>query len=186
MKEKIDSWIERIDLISASFESEFRNLSVSELNWKPREQIWSIAQVMEHLININASYLPVIANAESDNYKPSFTSKIPGFPALAAKSILKAVHPDNKRKTKTFAVWQPSRGFVSGDIIKRFLSYQVLLKQRIINAAPLLHKSIIISSPTNKYIVYTLENAFEIIVLHEERHLRQALEMKELLKKTLA
>ena len=53
------------------------------------------------------------------------------------------------------------------------------LKERIISAESFLHSGVIISSPANKNIVYKLEQAFEIIVTHEERHLNQAIAIQE-------
>ena len=41
----------------------------------------------------------------------------------------------------------------------------------------LLEKGTVISSPANKNIVYKLENAFDIITTHEQRHLEQAREV---------
>jgi hypothetical protein len=46
-----------------------------------------------------------------------------------------------------------------------------------------LEKGTVISSPANKYIVYKLETAFDIIVAHEERHLEQAKEVLSVLRK---
>jgi hypothetical protein len=41
----------------------------------------------------------------------------------------------------------------------------------------------VISSPANRFIVYKIGRAFDIIVAHEERHLNQAKEVKAFLKK---
>ncbi len=41
------------------------------------------------------------------------------------------------------------------------------------------HQQIDQTSPANPNIVYTLEKAFEIIVMHEIRHLEQAKRVKE-------
>lgn len=181
--DKITSWTSRIDHLSAAYKKEFGSLSTSELNWKPSQQVWSIAQVLDHLISINLSYLPVVEYAATKNYKLPFTARIPGIPGFIGRAILKSVHPDNRRKSRSLTVWQPSSGNLPGDILQRFLENQDQLKNLIIRSEPLLERRTIISSPASRHIVYSLEDAFEIIVTHEERHLRQALEIKELLKK---
>jgi len=42
------------------------------------------------------------------------------------------------------------------------------------NSSNLIANDFVISSPANKYIVYKLENAFDIIINHERRHFKKA------------
>lgn len=182
MKKKINSWLTRIDRISALFKSEFGSLNSDELNWKPNEQVWSIAQVIDHLIITTKSYFPVFESILSEKYILPLTARIPGFPNLIGRLVLKSVHPDNRKKTKSLPVWLPSKGTLPVDIVQQFLSNQRELKELIINSESLLINNFIISSPANKYIVYSIENAFEILVSHQERHFIQADEIKQLQK----
>lgn len=72
------NWIEEIDKLTSRFVHEFSNLSEVELNWKPNPKAWSIAQHIEHLIIINQTYFPVLAELKSGQYKLPFTAKF-GF-----------------------------------------------------------------------------------------------------------
>ena len=45
---KSHNWTNRIDEITNSFNNEFGELTAEQLNWKPTEQVWSIAQNIEH------------------------------------------------------------------------------------------------------------------------------------------
>jgi len=181
MPDKINIWMRRLDQLSSAFNSEFGHLSIEELNWKPNPQVWSIAQIIEHLINTTASYLPVINKARLDNYKIPLTAKIPGFPTMMGRIIYKSVHPDNRRKSKTLKVWEPDSGTLPKEMLDQFFISQNHLKQLIQKSVNLIENKTIISSPANKFIVYELEMAFEILVTHEERHLIQARELKSLL-----
>ncbi|MGK0384226.1 MAG: hypothetical protein ACJAVL_000963 [Bacteroidia bacterium] len=62
-----------------------------------------------------------------------------------------------------------------------FKKQQEAIKKLISHNKYLLEKDIVIPSPANRYIVYKLRKALEIIVSHEERHLKQALSVKILL-----
>jgi hypothetical protein len=90
------------------------------------------------------------------------------------KVVLDAVKPEQKKKTKTFPIWEPSPSNIAGDILDRFKVHQDELKAQITASEDLLKNGVIISSPANRNIVYRLETAFDIIVTHEYRHLEHA------------
>ncbi|HTH38149.1 MAG TPA: DinB family protein, partial [Pyrinomonadaceae bacterium] len=56
----------RIDQVTAELQktaddarSTFGSLSVEQLNWKPAEKSWSIAQCFDHLITTHSLYFPL-------------------------------------------------------------------------------------------------------------------------------
>ena len=110
-------------------------------------------------------------------YKTPFTAKLGFMVNFLGKMILDAVHPDRKKKMKTFPIWEPAKSEIGGDILTRFEKHQNELKDLIIGCKDLLEKGVVISSPANKNIVYKLETAFDIITTHEQRHLEQAREL---------
>ncbi|MBL4715689.1 MAG: damage-inducible protein DinB [Bacteroidetes bacterium] len=172
-----NKWTNRIDEITNSFNNEFEGLSVEQLNWKASEKVWSIAQNIEHLIVINETYYPTMKTIREGNFNIPIIGKIGFIVNLLGNFILKSVHPDRRKKMKTFPIWEPSKSEISADILERFVSHQSKLKELIQNSEDLLAKGTIISSPANKNIVYKLETAFDIIVTHEQRHFEQAKEV---------
>ena len=72
---------------------------------------------------------------------------------------------------------------MSFDVLEKFSKHQAKLKLEIELTEELIETGAVISSPANKNIVYKLQTAFDIIVTHEERHLEQAKEVLDLLKK---
>ena len=170
-------WINRIDEITQTFKSEFVDLTVEELNWKPNNKVWSIAQNMHHLIVINESYYSLIKAIREGTFKISFIGKIGFIVNFLGKTILRSVQPDRRRKMNTFPIWEPSKSEISDDILERFINHQSELKELIKNSEDLLARRSVICSPANKNIVYKLETAFDIIVTHEQRHFEQAKEV---------
>ena len=168
------NWIEEIDKLTSRFVHEFSNLSEAQLNWKPDNNSWSIAQHIEHLIVINQTYFPVLAELKSGQYKLPFTAKFGFLVRFFGKVVLNAVKPEQKKKIKTFPIWEPSISNIPGDILERFIAHQNELKTQIAESGDLLKNAAIISSPANRNIVYRLETAFDIIVTHEYRHLDHA------------
>lgn len=173
----IEKWTAKIDLITNSFIREFGGLTGEQLNWKPDEKTWSIAQNIDHLIVINNTYFPVIQAIREGNYRLPFIGKLGFMADFFGKTVLNSVAPDRRRKMKTFPIWEPTKSKVSDDILKKFEQHQLELKQLITDSRDLLEKGTVISSPANKYIVYKLETAFDIIATHEHRHFEQAKEV---------
>jgi hypothetical protein len=118
----------------------------------------------------------VFDTLENGTLKLPFVARIKSLPRFLGKFILNAVEPSRKRKIKTFAVWTPDSSMVPGDIIAQFLAHHDKLKSVLKEKKGLFGHGLIISSPANKFIVYSVDDAMEIILTHEERHLNQALE----------
>ena len=170
-------WIKRLDKVTQSIHEEFSQLNESELNTKPGPNSWSIAQVIDHLMVINSSYFPMLDDLRAGRYKAPFTSKIGFLVNMFGNLILKSTLPENKKKVKTFPIWEPSQSEISADVIERFRIHQDELKHEIQASNDWVKNGAVIHSPANRNVVYKLETAFEIIVTHEERHLQQAREI---------
>ena len=178
----MSDWSHRIDGITREFSDTFGALTPEQLNWKPDGKSWSIAQVLDHLIIISKSYYPTLDALETGTHKPPFTAKIGLLTSLFGKLVLGGVQPNRKRKVKTFLIWEPRSSDLPDNILEQFRQHQEELKVRMQKSEPFVQTGTAISSPANKYIVYTLETAFDIIVTHEQRHCEQAKEVLELMK----
>ena len=176
------NWAATFDDITKQCLTEFSNLTSEQLNWKPNSSTWSIAQNLDHLIVVNETYYPVLASLKAGTYKTPLIAKIGFLVSFLGKTVIKAVQPGRQKKMKTFPLWEPSTSNVIGDILNRFQVHQNELIQKIDDAKRLIEKGVVISSPANRNIVYKLETAFDIIVLHEQRHIEQSKELLNLLK----
>ena len=178
----MQDWIQQVDHLTIDFRNSFGGLTGEELNWKPDSKTWSIGQNIDHLIVINSTYFPALARMKAGNYQLPWTARLGFLVSFFGKTVLSAVQPDQKKKTTTFPIWEPTQSEVPADILDRFEAHQSALKEHITAARELLRQGAVISSPANRYIVYKLETAFEIIVRHEERHLIKAKELLALKK----
>ncbi len=181
---KTSHWKDQIDEITDDFNRIFEPLTPSELNWKPNPGTWSIAQNIDHLIVINESYFQVFAQLREGKYEKPFWARFDFIPRFFGNAILKSVQPDQKRKVKTVPQWEPTVHTLDGQILKAFENHQEKLKSEIDQSTELLEKETVISSPTNRNIVYRLDKAFDIIVTHERRHFEQAKDILNQLKQS--
>lgn len=175
-----DRWTENIDEITEEFLQSFGHLTLAQLNWKPNPEVWSIGQNIDHIITINGTYFPVISATSSGTSALPFLSKFPFMVSFLGRIVLKSVQPDGQKKIKTFPIWEPTSSGIQSDIWDRFERHQAELKALIQSSSDLVDKGTVISSPANKNIVYKLETAFDIIVSHERRHVKQSSEVKSM------
>jgi hypothetical protein len=171
------NWTSELNEISQQCLTLFGSLTSEQLNWKPNSTTWSIAQNLDHLIVVNETYYPILESLNSRTYKTPFIAKIGFLVSFLGKTVLNAVQPDRRKKMKTFPIWEPTTSNVINDILQKFQIHQNELIQKIEDGKGLVENGVVISSPANKNIVYTLETAFDIIVSHEQRHLIQANEI---------
>lgn len=172
-----DKWTAKIDEVTEGFKKLTTSLSAEDLNWKPNESTWSVAQNVDHLIVINNTYYPVIEKVREGTYTLPWIGGIGFMVNFFGKVVLKSVQPDRRKKMKTFPIWEPSSSKFEVTILQKFGVHQDKLKNLIRSCSDLLEKETIISSPANRMIVYKLETAFDIIAAHEQRHLEQAREL---------
>lgn len=170
MKEIINA----LDEISQKAQQTFGKLSAEQINWKPNPKSWSIAQCFEHLIVTNNLYFPNIQKVIDGTHRNNFFSKIPFSTNLIAVAMKNALNPEQKRKMKTFKVFEPSTSNVSPTIIEDFVENNLKLSEMIEACKNLdLHK-IKIAEPLSVALNLRLDAAFEILVMHEQRHFKQA------------
>lgn len=177
MHPKIQVWENQLKRITQDFNSECGALQIAELNWKPAPKVWSVGQILHHLITINTTYFPIIDQLHTGKYEKPFMARFPFLVNFFGNFVLKGVEPQQKRKTKTFPIWEPAQSEIPENILQDFEKHQQELIALIRSCDDLLAKNTVISSPANRIIVYRLEKAFDIITTHEERHLLQAKEI---------
>ncbi len=178
-----DRWTLHIDKVTSDFLREFGSLTTFELNWKPRADVWSIAQTIDHLTVINKTFFPLVHALRVGQYKPPFIAKFKFLVERSGQYILDAVQCDRIERMKTFPIWQPNESAADENIFDKLKQHQRSLIQLVLDSYDLLDKDAVISSPANRLLVYRLSTAFDIIVAQEKRHFDQALEVLGVLKR---
>ena len=170
----IEKWLQKIDKNTEQFFNAFSEINAAQLNWKPNPGKWSIGQCIDHIIVTNATYFPVLQEIIENRYHEGFLHKMPILPGFFGKMLLSGVRPDGKRKMKTFPVFEPASSNFGLDLLDKFRKHQEQLKDYISKIPADKYEKLVITSPASKFIVYSLKNAIEIIIAHEQRHFEQA------------
>lgn len=172
----LHQWIASKKAMLERMHKQFGKLDKTQLNSKPSPQVWSIGQCLDHLIIIGRKYIPAMARTiEKAERQQLFATAMPEH-GWVGRRMLKSVHPDNKKKTKTFRFLKPREGTISTDIIRRFsdmMEEQVALMEKVRDRGVDLNHTKL-RMPTLPVLNVRLGECFEYLTAHEERHMKQA------------
>lgn len=171
MKERADTWQMELANIAWEFEKNLKKSDLNDLNKKPDPNSWSISEVMAHLIKVNTSYFPIFDQIIRKEYKTPIMGKIPFLGKKMGEIILQAM--SSPKKTKTFNEWNPEEKLYDQTLFDAFYNQQHELSSYVQQLEPFLDRKLMIASPASPWVVYRLDQAIEIILAHEKRHLKQ-------------
>ena len=174
MSDRIKAVVDELEQVAADARDTFGTLSAEQLNWKPSEPEWSIAQCFEHLIVTNGLYFPNIQKVIDGKHRNNAFSKIPFGTDLIAFAMKNSLDPKQSRKMKTFKIFQPSESSVSATIIEDFAANQRELSDLAFAARSFDVNGIRIAEPLSTALNLRLIDAFEILSMHCRRHFDQA------------
>ncbi|MGH9755315.1 MAG: DinB family protein [Blastocatellia bacterium] len=162
------------EAIAGDAKALFGHLNSEQLNWKPAADSWSVAQCLDHLISINCEYYPVFDRILKGEHGRTLLQRLPFLPAFFGRLMIKILSPGSRRKFKAPGAGQPSSSSIDPQIVEGFITQQreTLAKMRSLEGSD--PAGITITSPFASVVVYSLLDAFRIIVAHERRHFTQA------------
>lgn len=152
----------------------FQSLSEDQINWKPWDGHWSIAECVDHLVVTNKLYLNEIEKQFAEKQLKTDYSKAEVKHKWLCKFIIKGVDPANIKKSKTFPVFMPLMSKYKKDVFDAFFEVQSNLMNLFSSAKDLDLNKYVMSSPAAKIIKENFCDVLEIIRLHNRRHFNQA------------
>ena len=168
----------RLDEITQAVKEEFSGLSDSELNIRPAADKWSIAQCLDHLIVSNETYFPAFESLINGNHRATFWQRInplTNFAGKKGREILKS----GKIKLKAPAIFAPAQNGDIKDIVRLFAAHQLKIGAIFDQLEQNGLLDITITSPVTSVLTVKSGDAIDIIIEHEARHLRQAINVKQ-------
>jgi hypothetical protein len=174
MQQEFSALIGEAGAIAEDAGRTFGALDREQLNWKPAESQWSVAQCFDHLIKINSTYLPQLQRIEQGSYSPTWRDRVPWAARLFGSLVLNAVKPESPRKYKAARFVDASPSAIDEGIIARFMAHQQEVVEHMKRTGGRDVNAIVLKSPVAPVVFYSLLDAFRIIVAHERRHMAQA------------
>jgi hypothetical protein len=162
----------------------FSSMSEAQLNWKPSQDSWSIAEVFAHLNGYAGYYHPAffdkIAKTRFTSPKEVFTSSPLGRSAWQSMKLGK--QQNVKRKFNAPKNYNPSVsvGMVNGSEVQTLLAGQQELLHVLEKAIFVNLRKVKVPISISKIIRLRLGDALLFVAYHNERHMQQAINLTKM------
>jgi len=158
---------------------ELSSLSAEQLNWKPNDTSWSIAQCLEHLIISDGLRINIIEKKIDENFKSGGWEKLNPLKKFWGSMLITQTQEKVKKKIKAPSLFQPSANEATDNIFARFNIHHDKIFLQIKNCLDADLDEVYVISPISDLVSYSLRNAITIITVHERRHINQAIRIKQ-------
>ncbi|HMT08971.1 MAG TPA: DinB family protein [Pyrinomonadaceae bacterium] len=156
----------------------FGSFSNEQLNWKPSEKGWSVAQCLDHLIKSNVEFDGDWEKLLNGTRKNSFRENWSPLTGFWGRFLIKTLANDAKKtKAPSKSIVPPSE--IEPGIVERFVKNIETKNRNIAGCEGIDLKKTVLTSPFLGIVTYNLDDAFSILVEHTKRHIRQAKRVTE-------
>jgi hypothetical protein len=147
------------------------DLSPSQLSWQPPGGGWSIAQVLEHLALAHEAYLnvmrPLIYARDAAHAEGGVASWEPSLMGWMVVAALRA-----NRKLPAPPIFRV-KGEPRDGVLDAFTNHQHVITTFLRAASALDWTHVRLSSPAGRWVRLNLGDAFMILTVHAQRHIKQ-------------
>jgi hypothetical protein len=167
-----------IEILTSIAETEFGKLSETQLNWKPEPDSWSIGSCLHHIIVSNEKYFPALESVAAGKYKMNFWEKINPLTSYTGRQMINSLGREVKKRYSAPLIFRPATKF-SVTILDEFRKHQeklILLFEKLEKNDP---ARIVITSPVASLVTLRVMDAMKLISVHEQRHVSQAISVKQ-------
>lgn len=168
------------ETIAADVQKAFGHLNTQQLNWKPGAEVWSVAQCLDHLLVANQEMFMPIDTALAGTKQKTFFERMPVWPGMCGRLMIKVVSPGFRQKLKAPASAAPAASAFEAQIVSRFVTQQGEITDRLKLMDRQGAAQIVMTSPFVSFITYSLLDACRLMVAHERRHMAQARRVMEM------
>ena len=170
----LSSVIEELETVDREIREHFGSLSATQLNWRPAEDSWSVAQCIEHLILTNQMFFRELDSMIENGRKNSFWENWSPLTGLFTRLYFWYIRNDRTKVKAPVKKIVPASE-VSPDVVARFSEVQTEFIEKLRKVGDEKARKSVLSSPFLKLVTYKFCDGILILGEHERRHMRQAL-----------
>jgi len=171
-------YCDKVEAIKRATEELIRDMTVAQLLWKPNPQVWSVAQCLDHLVATARTDLPLIHRAIADGRSRGLLGHSPFRYSRIVGLLVNLMGAPPRLKFKAPKLYRPADAKEPDIVVREFFQVQDEILDCIRKADGLDLVRIKVSVLDYKYIRLSLGQEFELLVIHEQRHLLQAQRIK--------
>jgi len=150
-----------------------KGLSIDQLNWKPRPDVWSVGQCLEHLCISNEVYVEPMTESLGGRPTGPVDEITPGW--FGRWFIQKYIEPTTQRtRARAPRKIVPVATQIDSSILDRFIASNAAVRDVIGLAQRHDVNRVRFRNPFVPLIRFTVGTGLQIIARHNHRHLLQA------------
>jgi hypothetical protein len=154
-------------------------LTSAQLTWSPKPDVWSIAQVLDHMNAVARLALPVYEKGIAELRGRNDLSDGPFHYSVPERLFLKVVSPNARLRVPVPAVYLPATDPAAlAEAVPEFLRHQDRLQALLASASGLNLTGIKVGSPADPRMKFSLGVWIHGAVTHEQYHLKQVLAVR--------
>lgn len=174
----IERWNKEIDKVTERFIKSFGSFTESQLNYKPDLNVWSSAQNISHLILLNNSYFQSFDEIKKGKHVLPPIDAMEDYVINCLRELRQYTRDDRTKRVNTWNKWQPFRDAIGLNILEDFANHQAVFKIHIQELWPFFLRPTFIKYPGESTLAFKLEDCINFLIEHENRHWKQAYEVK--------
>ena len=159
--------------------STFGGLTPQQLNWRPDEARWSVAQCFDHLLSANRQVFKAADEALTGVAAPTVWQKLPVLPGVFGKALIRSQSPSGTKKYQAPPQARPSASDIAADVIEHFVGQTREAMARVGALDDRAAARAIMTSPFIRFVTYSVLDGWRIVVAHDRRHFEQARRVTE-------
>lgn len=163
-----------LDDIARGSQDTFGRLTPRQLNWRPDEARWGVAQCFDHLVTANRLMLQSAAAALDESQPRTVWQRLPVLPGMFGRLMIRSLTPTATRKLRAPMSARPAFSELPGDIVRRFADQQREAAAWMAEVGEGRAERTIMASPFLRVITYSVLDACRLMVAHDQRHIEQA------------
>lgn len=159
--------------IAQEADTVFGRLNPRQLNWRPDQTRWGVAQCFEHLLTANRMMLSAARGRLDGSQPQTIWQRIPALPGLLGGALIRSQAPTAARKFTAPPGARPVFTRIPDDVVQRFAEQQREIA-RWIGTLGEREARLIMTSPFIRVVTYSVLDGCRLMVAHDWRHIEQA------------
>ena len=169
-----------LDDIARESQELFGRLTPGQLNWRPDDARWGVAQCFDHLLSANQLMLQSAYAALDESQPRTVWQRLPVLPGMFGRLMIRSLAPTATRKLSAPSASRPAFSELPGDIVRRFADQQREAAAWMATLGDARAERTIMASPFLRVITYSVLDACRLMVAHDRRHFEQARRVMQL------
>jgi hypothetical protein len=157
----------------------FGGLDARQLNWRPDEVRWSVAQCFDHLVSANRLMSRAAEDALNAGRRTVW-QRVPLLPGIFGRLLIRSQTPGAARKFTASSKAQPATSDIATDIITRVVEQHRNAVARLQALEEHEAARTIMTSPFIGVVTYSVLDGWRLLLAHDRRHFEQARRVTQL------